>query len=330
MVRRRTWVPDWRRIGVVALVVCWPALLLAQEPTATVKAPLEIKSEVNPKQVTIGEPFRYTVTVTAQKETEVVIPVLSGQIGKFSIVDFGEGPASDQGGQVTASRWYTLTVWESGDQLVPAPKIFYRVPGGELTEADGEETLIGVTSLLGPDPNNAQLSDVSAPEEPPFDWRPYGLAAAALAVLLMIGAGFYYVLNRPKRARAIPPRPAHEVALEALNHLRAQRLIEDGRFEDYYVGLSAVVRRYLEDGFTLRAPEMTTEEFLAAASGDRRLQSNHRRSLGDFLSQADLVKFARHLPSLQDAETAYEAARRFIEETRPRDEHPEEKPSAAA
>src|SRR5207253_620970 len=86
---------------------------------------------------------------------------------------------------------------------------------------------------------------------------------------------------------------------------------EEGKFEEYYVQLSAIVRRYLEDGFHVRAPEMTTEEFLAAATSDGRLIATHRRLLGEFLSQADLVKFARHLPTLKDSEAAYDAARRW-------------------
>ncbi len=64
-------------------------------------------------------------------------------------------------------------------------------------------------------------------------------------------------------------------------------------------------------------PEMTTEEFLSKLATDGRLIAPHRRLLAEFLSQADLVKFARHLPSLNDSEAAYDAARRFVEDTRP-------------
>src|SRR5207302_880534 len=162
------------------------------------------------------------------------------------------------------------------------------------------------------------------PEEVPFDWRPYGIAAAAVVAVGLLGAAFFYFMNRPRRQRALPPRPAHEVALAALNRLRTRRLIEEGQFEAYYVELSAIVRHYLEDGFHLRAPEMTTEEFLSAVARDGRLIAPHRRLLAEFLSQADLVKFARHLPTLKDSEAAYEAARRFVEDTRPRSTPPAE------
>jgi hypothetical protein len=85
--------------------------------------------------------------------------------------------------------------------------------------------------------------------------------------------------------------------------------------KDFYSTLSDIVRRYLEDRFRLRAPEMTTEEFLLVTSRDGRLAAGHRRLLGDFLTESDLVKFARHVPTLSDGERAFEAARRFVTDT---------------
>jgi hypothetical protein len=60
---------------------------------------------------------------------------------------------------------------------------------------------------------------------------------------------------------------------------------------------------------------MTTEEFLLATSRDGRLAAAHRRLLGEFLTESDLVKFARHVPTIADSERAFVAARRFVDET---------------
>ena len=60
---------------------------------------------------------------------------------------------------------------------------------------------------------------------------------------------------------------------------------------------------------------MTTEEFLLATARDGRLVAAHRRLLGEFLVESDLVKFARHLPTIADTERAWAAARRFVDET---------------
>jgi hypothetical protein len=280
-------------------------------------APVTITASAAPKEVTIGDPIHYTVEVSAATDTELLIPVLAGQLGDFTITDFGEVPPRKENGRVTTARWYTLTTFESGDHVIPAPQVQYRVPGEALQEATGNEVLVGVQSLLAREPSANDIRDVRPPEEVPFDWRPYGVLTAAVVAAGLLMAGFVYFLNRPRRQYVAPPRPPHEIALAALNRLRAQHLVEQGRFDVFYVDLSSIVRRYLEDRFEVRAPEMTTEEFLSIAARDTRLNPTHRRLLGEFLSDADLVKFARHLPSLRDSEAAYAAARRFVDETKP-------------
>ena len=285
-------------------------------PTAT--PAVTVQASVDRKEITIGDPIRYTVEVSAAADTEVLIPVLSGTLGAFTISDFGDVPPRREPGRVVVGRWYTLRTFETGDRLIPAPTVQYRTPGEDLREAAGNEVLVGVASVLGRTKTPAaDIRDIKPPEQLPFDWRPYGIAAAVAAGIGLLGTGLYLLLNRPKRQRVVPARPPHEVALGALNRLRSRGLVEQGQFEVYYVELSAIIRHYLEDRFHLRAPEMTTEEFLATVARDGRLIAAHRRLLGEFLSQADLVKFARHLPTLRDAETAYDAARRFVDDTRP-------------
>jgi hypothetical protein len=298
------------------LLVAIPAF--AADPTPRAAGPVTVHASVDRDQITIGDPIRYTVEVSMFPDTEVVIPVLSGQLGDFTISDFGERPPRKENGRVISARWYTLTTFTTGDHLIPAPQVQYRPPGEELRTVEGNEVLVGVSSVLAQAPNASDIRDIKPPEEVPFDWRPYGIAAGAVLAVGLLGAAFFYLLNRPRRQRVVPPQPAHEIALAALQRLHRQRLIEEGQFEEYYVRLSAIVRRYLEEGFHLRAPEMTTEEFLSAAATDGRLLAAHRRLLAEFLSQADLVKFARHLPTLRDSEGAYEAAQRFVEDTRPR------------
>ncbi|MBP1684147.1 MAG: hypothetical protein H6Q33_290 [Deltaproteobacteria bacterium] len=301
----------------VPAIVLVAAPTFAADPMPSATSPVAVQASVDRSQVTIGDPIRYTVEVSAAADTEVLIPVLSGSLGDFAISDFGELPSRKENGRIILARWYTLTIFATGDHLVPAPTVQYRTPGEELREAEGNEVLVGVTSLLAQETTATDIRDIKPPEEVPFDWRPYGIVAAVVAAVGLLGAGLFYLLNRPRRQRLVPAEPPHEVALAALNKLRALHLVESGQIEEYYVRLSAIVRRYLEDRFSVRAPEMTTEEFLVAVAGDGRLAPPHRRLLGDFLSQADLVKFARHLPTLQDTDNAHAAARRFVEDTRP-------------
>jgi hypothetical protein len=62
---------------------------------------------------------------------------------------------------------------------------------------------------------------------------------------------------------------------------------------------------------------MTTEEFLQAAQASRELPAEYRSRLSGFLGEADLVKFARHVPTAEQGERAYEAAVDFVARTAP-------------
>jgi hypothetical protein len=277
---------------------------------------VQVTTRVEPKSVTIGTPFRYTMRVETRGEVELVVPILAGQIGEFIVTDFGEVPHGEKDGQVV-ERWYDLVTYETGDRIIPGPTVQYREAGGALERVDAPDALVIVESLLavkdGAEPT--EVRDIKGPVAVPRDYRPLWWAAAALVLLAALVFAAYGLLNRRRQAAVIPPRPAHEAALEALTRLRAARLLESGRHEEYYVRLSAIVRTYLESRFQLRAPEMTTEEFLQAAQRSPQLLAEHRVSLARFLGEADLVKFARYLPSPEDAERAYSAARQFVEAT---------------
>lgn len=302
-------------LGAAVCIVAGGALATA-DPAG--EAAVRVFARVEPGEVLIGDRFRYEVEVDAAAGTEVMVPVLGGAIGLFTIVDFGDEPPRVENGRVRMLRWYSLVGFETGEPFLPAPEVRFRRDDAEWQVATGNSVSIRVHSLLDRDPDATDIRDIKPPEAVPFDWTPYAVLAALALLLGVAGWGIYWLWTRPRRAAVAPARPAHEIALEALAQLKQQGLVEAGEIAAFYVGLTHIVRVYLEDGLKLRAPEMTTEEFLAAAGSDERLDSKQRRILGEFLTQADLVKFARAVPTMRDCEAAYEAARRFIEETRPR------------
>ena len=323
------WRTAWR-IGVVSLfLLClWAGIAgadstdNASQPESSPKSPppVSVQASVDQAEVSIGDRIRYSIAVTAPADVEVEIPLLGDQLGDFTVTDFGELPAQKKADQRVTTRWYTLTIFKTGEHLLPGLTVLYREPGAEQQRIDGNDVAVSVVSLLAQAEQSAEVQtirDIKPPEQLPFDWLPYGVLAAVVVAVSGLGAGLFFYLNRPRVPGLPPTPPAHEIALEALRRLRAQRLIEKKEFETYYVTLSAIVRTYLEDGLHLRAPEMTTEEFLPLVSQDLRLGTTQRERLSEFLSQADLVKFARHVPGLGEGEAAYEAARRFIEDTRP-------------
>jgi hypothetical protein len=293
------------------------AVVLATAAAAAEPSPVEIRASATPDTGTIGTRVRYTVEIAAPPDVELLVAQPSERLGEFEIVDFGLDPPAGRDGKTVLRRWYTLVGWTPGHHLVPSPPVRWRPPGEALRDAPGIETRISIESLLERPDAAADIHDVKGPEPVPVDWRPFAAVAGTLAALVAAGAAVVALRRRRRRPRpAAPARPAHEVAVEALEALRARGLVQAGAVEAYYVALSGIVRTYLEQRFALRAPEMTTEEFLVASARRGVLAGPHRTLLGAFLAESDLVKFARHRPAAADAERAWAAARRFVDETR--------------
>ena len=79
---------------------------------------------------------------------------------------------------------------------------------------------------------------------------------------------------------------------------------------------ATAITNYIEDRFGLRAPEQTTEEFLAELGRNQSFGPAHKERLQEFLEHCDLVKFAEMQPTRDEAETSVALCRRFIDETR--------------
>lgn len=292
------------------------ALLLAAALAAD--APVTVTARATPDTATIGSPVRYEVEVAAAPGVEVVLRQPVERLGAFEVVDFGEEPAAERDGRRVVTRWFTLVGFDVGHHLVESPPVAYRTPGADLVRTEPVETRISIESLVGDALAEATLRDIAPPLPVPIDWRgPLAVAGGIALLAAAVGALWWLRGRRAARAAGPPPAPPDVRALAALAALEVRRLPERGEVKAYYAELSDVVRRYLEDRFGVRAPEMTTEEFLVATARGSALGAPHRGLLADFLRECDLVKFARHRPTLDAAARAMDAARRFVAETRP-------------
>jgi hypothetical protein len=177
-----------------------------------------------------------------------------------------------------------------------------------------QTTLPSIPALPPPAAGTNELRDIKPPVDIPsgWAWLWWTLGALALAVGLYL-AWRYWQKRRQPPARSEPVTPPHARARQRLE--AALKLIDQPR--PFCIEVSDVIRVYLEERFDLRAPERTTEEFLAELQHSTRLTPAQKQTLADFLERCDLVKFARDEPEHYELEGLHGVAVRLVSETEP-------------
>ena len=144
-----------------------------------------------------------------------------------------------------------------------------------------------------------------------------GVLIWIFAALLILAALVLIVLKFIKRekTRIVPP---WEKALTAIRELAEKVRAGTAPPENSIARLTDIVREYMERRFRLRAERQTTAEFMNDLErGKGKLSERHRDFLREFLSAADLVKFAKVPADRPLFENAAGKAEELIRETTP-------------
>lgn len=331
MTRRLAWLTS----GVaLVLVGCRPDHTAdAERPKPVIRSAeadgMKLTVRVSRDKAAVGDLVAVELALEGAGGREVMWPALEDEPDGFHVraLPQSEAPGVPDGGEAVMRRSYQLRPLEAGALTIPGIEV--RVARTPATTQPAEQTVLAVEPITlevtGVAPPAANPTSRPAVTDEPLAlarqrrlawaaWLAGFLGAIVLAVLLV-----RWWWRRRRRMRPLAPVIAPgDWALEQLRRLRSRRLIEQGRVQEFYFELNMIVRRYIERRFGLRAPEMTTEEFLvslrdgpAAGRLDRRAQA----ALLPFLEACDLVKYARYQPAPREVQEVDRTAERFVVET---------------
>lgn len=217
-------------------------------------------------------------------------------------------------------RRYQCYAFSLVELSIPALRFKARTASGDVEETAFAEPLsIRIKPVLNPeDPGPVELPCGLLSETKLFPWKTW-LGAGLLFAVLTLYLGYHVRKTRQARTALRAVIPPYDRALERLDSLRARLPKTAAEIDAFHVEASALVRDYIGDRFGVRAPKMTTEQFLSAPLTESALDPDHRDLLADYLVQCDYVKFARRLPTTDECRRLLEAVARFLDETRSAD-----------
>jgi hypothetical protein len=284
------------------------------------RGPVTVHERVDKAKITIADTFLLEFEAAVGPGYEVKMPKVDKVLENFGIVDWENfGIKLDENNNVVSRYRYKLEPFLSGTFQVPAFTFeFYDLnsPDDKKYEITTEPIDIEVTSLLGEQRAELKIADIEGVVEmpaKPFYWWVWLLCA--IGIIAAAGSWLYIRRRRVKELVRIF-KPAHEIAYERLRALVRQDLIKAGKIKEFYERLSDILRHYIEHRFNLRAPERTTEEFLAELPAANMLSQSEQERLGEFLRHCDLVKFAKYNPTSEQIQKTFDLVKDFIETTK--------------
>jgi hypothetical protein len=278
-----------------------------------------VRTMLDSTTMLIGEQSMLTFQIDQFPDIKVLMPVFSDTLpGGLEIVGqptIDTTKAND--GLISIRLQYTITAFEEAVYAVP-----------ELPFVDGEDTVFSNSvsiKIIQPfqiDTVTNTFADIKPVIKPPFNWK-YFLTVTLLVVLsvgILVLLIFIFIkiilkkkvimLNRP--TIVIPP---DVLALKELDKIREEKLLQSGHIKEYHTRIADTVRLYIERAFGINSMEMTSEEILNSLHNLKVDNINIFNELGQLLRTADLVKFAKHKPSVDENEFALAAAYNFVGST---------------
>ncbi|KAA6343202.1 hypothetical protein EZS27_009108 [termite gut metagenome] len=159
---------------------------------------------------------------------------------------------------------------------------------------------------------------------PPFDWGDwYGLIVCSCLALPLFILLIYLIVrlrdNKPiiRKIKIEPKLPPHQLAMQEIERIKHERVWQKGRMKEYYTELTDAIRAYISERFQFNALEMTSSEIM-----DHLLGANDEEALKDLKElfwTADLVKFAKYDPLMNENDINLITAVRFVNQTRQSD-----------
>lgn len=307
-----------------ALVLLCAACSTAQQSPAGDNATpadasdVAVSASVDRTRAALDEPVRFTLRASCPEGFKVILPDIEPEITGLRIVDFGESGPDPLDGLLVYTKWFDLRADVAGTYIIPSlavsaenedakrrimtPQVFIQA-GARLDRADNETM--------------QDIIDIKPLALPPRDLRAVIIGAACAAAVLAAGLGAWLYVRRRRVPVRAPLKPAHVLALERLEQLERDGLAGHGDMHAFYVRLSDIFRHYLQERFGVPAVEQTRQELMRSLESLSGMDPAAVKAAGDFLLQADLVKFAKYAPGAGDARESLQQVRDIVAGTLP-------------
>lgn len=290
-----------------------------------------VDAKIDSLQILIGEQTKVKLQVSLNSDKHAIFPTFVDTLVKgVDIVNIAKPDTqylnSDK--RLLITQEYTITSFDSA--LYYIPPIAVTVDNKPYhSKALALKVYSIPVDTLHPD-NFFGPKEIM---EAPFVWKDwYAVIGCGLLFIPFLMLLIYLIKrlrdNKPiiRKVKVEPKLPPHQLAIQEIEKIKNEKIWEKGMPKEYYTELTDTIRNYIKSRFHFNALEMTSSEII-----DKLLEMNDKNAIADLRSlfqTADLVKFAKHSPLMNENDTNLINAIEFINETKEKeDENAKQEPT---
>ena len=300
---------------------------------------VSVSATVQPSEILIGEQALINLQVIAPKEKEILFPVYQDSIvGGLEVLSMGNPDTVITDNVRTINMKYLVTSFDSTLYYVPSMPVSdgidtiesnsfgLKVTAPELldsTLAYLEKMNSGQTDSI--DFQELQLNDIKPIQKVPFVWKDLlsllWIPAVIILLLAILGAIIYLIVRKNRKGYFFTPPPvlpAHVRAIKSLDKIKSEKIWQQNRIKEFYTELTDVLRRYIHERYGVNSLEMTSREILDIINNKEEEDSVYE-NLKQVLTIADLVKFAKYQPLIDENDLSLMNSYFFINQTKEED-----------
>ena len=265
---------------------------------------------------TIGDLIKFRIQTESLGENYLVIPGT-----KFNEpLELRElKPIYNEIGKITGLD-YILSVWDTGMVVIPTIAVNVFKPDSTLDFVVNTDSIeINVVSIVAKT-GSQSMRPIKGPVPVSRRWPMTTIILLLLLAGILYGLYVIYGKRIPTEHIEVETvqssKPADELALEKLNHLKGSKYLQRGEIKEFYVQLSYILREYVENSVYIKTLEMTTEEIKKY----RTVFPFDRDQLSiwiDILQRADLSKYAKSDPEKMICHEDLAAGETFVKNSVP-------------
>ena len=255
-----------------------------------------VSIETDTTTIKIGEQIQYKILVN--ETGNVIFPKLQlDSLGKVEVVESLQIDTLKN----KLEKTYLLTSFDSGQYILPKQQVLIN------NKKFFTDSLLVNVAKVKVDTTKQKMFPIKSIKREPKTFDDYKhLWWWIIPILLLLAIILYVVFRKKKKKEVVKVyiAPIQE-ALQRLKELDEKQLLQQNKIKAYYTELTDIVRTYIEKDISIPALESTTNELIETIidfneSSNLGISKETIQQLKEVLQGADLVKFAKSKPIIEE------------------------------